>query len=355
MRRVIDEQLGVDWLDVNADHDVPLAPHTTLELGGPAARFASVTDVDSLVHLLALAEEREVPVAILGGGSNLVVSDAGFDGLVIAMRMRGVTTTRQDDVVLVEAAAGEPWDELVDRATSAGLAGLECLSGIPGLVGATPIQNVGAYGQEVADTIASVRVFDRVEKRVVELTPAQCEFAYRDSMFKRDPDRYVVLSVVFALVPDGPATVCYAELERALEGSPRDVRTVRETVIALRRAKSMVVDPADPNHRSAGSFFTNPIVDASLADALSAQHESMPRWPQPDGRVKLAAGWLIERAGITKGMRRGNVGISTKHALALVHHGGGTTAELLALASEVQDAVRARFGVELHREPVLWR
>ncbi|UJR82403.1 UDP-N-acetylmuramate dehydrogenase [Sandaracinus amylolyticus] len=334
---------------------VPLAPYTTLELGGPAACFASAHDVASLTRLLAHAEEREMPVVILGGGSNLVVADTGFDGLVIAMRMRGVTTTRQGDVVLVEAAAGEPWDELVDRTTLEGLAGLECLSGIPGLVGATPIQNVGAYGQEVADTIASVRVLDRVEKRVVELTPAQCEFGYRDSMFKRDPERYVVLSVVFALVPDGAATVRYAELARALEGRPRDVRTVRETVIALRRAKSMVIDPVDPNRRSAGSFFTNPIVDASIADALSAQHENMPRWPQPDGRVKLAAGWLIERAGITKGLRRGHVGISTKHALALVHHGGGTTTELLALASEVQDAVRARFGVELHREPVLWR
>lgn len=351
MRRVNDEQLDVDLLQ----RDVLLAPHTTLELGGRAAYFGSATDVADIQLLLDLADEQRMPVAILGGGSNLVVSDAGFPGVVIAMRMRGVSITRQDDVVLVEAAAGEPWDELVDRTTLERLAGLECLSGIPGLVGATPIQNVGAYGQEVADTIASVRVLDRRTRTVVELTPAQCEFAYRDSMFKRDPDRYVVLSVVFALTPDGAPTVRYAELERALEGKSRDVRTVRETVIALRRAKSMVIDPADPNRRSAGSFFTNPIVDAALADALSARHEGMPRWPQPDGRVKLAAGWLIERAGITKGMRRGNVGVSTKHALALVHHGGGTSAELLAFSEEIRDAVRVRFGVELQREPVLWK
>ena len=333
---------------------VPLAPYTTLELGGPATYFARAAAGAGRARRRARAAPPAIPVAILGGGSNLVVSDAGFDGLVIAMRMRGVTITRAGDLALVEAAAGEPWDELVELTTREGLAGLECLSGIPGLVGATPIQNVGAYGQEVADTLASVRAFDRSEKRVVELTPAQCELAYRDSMFKRDPDRYVVLAVTFALRPGGAPTVRYAELARALEGRPLDLGTVRETVLALRRAKSMVLDAGDPNRRSAGSFFTNPVVAAALADALAAEHAGMPRWPLPDGRVKLAAGWLIERAGISKGMRRGHVGVSTRHALALVHHGGGTTAELLALEEEVRTAVRVRFGLELQREPVLW-
>lgn len=347
-------EIGVDSIDLLAGPDVPLAPLTTLGLGGPARYLARVEDEKHLPDLLESAARRGERVAILGGGSNLVVSDAGFEGLVLAMRTRGVSTIRRDERVLVTAAAGEPWDELVARTVLDQLAGLECLSGIPGLVGATPIQNVGAYGQEVADTIASVRALDRLTLEVVELSPADCAFAYRDSMLKRDPDRYVVLSVTFALTPGGAPTVRYGELEKALAGKPRDVATVRESVLALRRAKSMVIDPDDPNHRSAGSFFTNPIVDAEVADALSAQQPAMPRWALADGRVKLAAGWLIEQSGIHKGLRSGGVGISTKHALALVHHGGATTAELLALAEHVRESVRARFGVTLEREPVLW-
>lgn len=335
---------------------VPLAPSTTFELGGKAAFYLEAADARAIERALRWAEDRGIRVAILGGGSNLIVDDRGFDGLVLAIRNRGVWMRRAGDLVLVNAAAGEPWDELVARTVADGLAGLECLSGIPGRVGATPIQNVGAYGQEVADTICAVRALDRKRGWPTVIPASRCGFRYRDSRFKsEEPERYVVLSVTFALRPGGAPTVRYAELERALEGKPRDVRTVRETVIALRRAKSMVLDPDDPNRRSAGSFFTNPIVDAALADALSARHEGMPRWPQPDGRVKLAAGWLIERAGITKGMRRGNVGVSTKHALALVHHGGGTSAELLAFSEEIRDAVRVRFGVELQREPVLWK
>lgn len=331
-----------------------LAPYTSLGLGGPARSFVLATREDEIGELLTSARERDLRVAILGGGSNLVVSDEGWPGLVIAIRTRGIKTTRDGDRVLVEAAAGEPWDALVERTVQSDLAGLECLSGIPGLVGATPIQNVGAYGQEVSETIVSVRALERRTLEVVTLSAADCAFAYRDSALKRDAERFVVLSVTFALRPGGAPSVRYAELERALADGPRDLCTVRETVIALRRHKSMVIDPGDPNRRSAGSFFTNPIVDVAIADALSAAHDGMPRWAQPDGRIKLAAGWLIERAGIAKGLRRGAVGISTKHALALVHHGGGTTRELLALADEVRAAVRAKFGVELEREPVLW-
>lgn len=334
----------------NVREHEPLAAYTTLELGGPARAFVEAEDDHAIRALIA----RGGPIAILGGGSNLVVSDAGFDGLVIAIRTRGVTLERAGEQVHVTAAAGEPWDALVERTVHEGLAGLECLSGIPGLVGATPIQNVGAYGQEVSETIASVRALDRRTLEVVDLAPADCAFGYRDSSLKRDPDRHVVLAVTFALAPGGAPAVKYAELERALVDRPRDLQTVRDTVIALRRTKSMVLDPSDPNRRSAGSFFTNPIVDRATADALHATHSTMPRWAQPDGRVKLAAGWLIEQSGITKGLRLGNVGISSKHALALVHHGGGTTAELLALAEHVRGAVRTRFGVTLEREPVLW-
>ncbi len=331
---------------------VALAPRTSLELGGPARFFVEARDDATVVEALRWAKARGVDARVLGGGSNLVVADAGVDGLVVEMAQRGVHI----DGGRVRAAAGEPWDALVARTVAAGLAGLECLSGIPGRVGATPIQNVGAYGQEVAETIEFVRVLDRdtLEERV--LAPADCAFGYRDSAFKRSPDRVVVLEVTFALRPGGAPALRYAELERAFEGEPTPtLAEVRERVIELRRRKSMVIDAADPNRRSAGSFFTNPIVEAAVADAVVATSAlQVPRWPTEDGRVKLAAGWLIEQAGMQKGRRRGAVGISTAHALALVHHGGGTTAALLALADEVRDSVRARFGVTLEREPVLW-
>ncbi|MCA9608475.1 MAG: UDP-N-acetylmuramate dehydrogenase [Myxococcales bacterium] len=331
---------------------VPLAPRTSLELGGAARYYVEARDDATVVEALRWAKARGVAARILGGGSNLVVADSGVEGLVVEMAQRGLHI----DGGRVRAAAGEPWDAFVARTVAEGLAGLECLSGIPGRVGATPIQNVGAYGQDVAETIEAVRVLDRdtLEERV--LGPDDCAFGYRDSAFKRSPERAVVLEVTFALRPGGSPALRYAELERAFENDATpSLARVRDTVVALRRKKSMVIDPADPNSRSAGSFFTNPIVDASVADAISAASDvPVPRWPTDDGRVKLAAGWLIEQAGMHKGLDRGPVGISTVHALALVHRGGGTTTALLALADEVREAVRARFGVTLEREPVLW-
>jgi UDP-N-acetylmuramate dehydrogenase len=336
---------------------VPLAPLTTFELGGPARHFVDVASEPELVAAIAWADERALPLFVIGGGSNLVVSDAGYAGLVVRSTERGV---RIRDGVLT-AKAAEPWDELVALAVRENLAGLECLSGIPGSTGATPIQNVGAYGQEVSETIAEVRVFDRVERRVRTLTPAECGFSYRDSALKRDPDRFVVLEVSFTLVPNGRPTVRYPELVRAI-GDRTSLAEVRDVVIALRRAKSMVIDAADPNRRSAGSFFTNPIVPDAEADRVVAEAvrsglvpsaRDVPRYAGGEGKSKLAAGWLIERAGFAKGLRRGAVGISSKHALALVHHGGGTTAELLSLAREIRDGVHARFGVTLTPEPTL--
>jgi UDP-N-acetylmuramate dehydrogenase len=276
---------------------------------------------------------------------------------------RGLTFSAAGDVVLLEAAAGEPWDDVVAQAVDRGLGGLECLSGIPGLAGATPIQNVGAYGQEVAETVSAVRVLDRTSGAVSTLPATACAFSYRDSAFKRTPDRYVVLGVTFALQPAGPPSLKYAELRRALASVSRpSLAEVRAAVLALRRGKSMVLDPADPNCRSVGSFFTNPIVapsqaarliERALAGGVVATAEEVPRWPAPGGAVKLAAGWLIERAGLARGLRRGPVGLSSRHALALVHHGGGTTADLLALAREIQDTVEGRFGVRLAPEPTL--
>ncbi len=348
--------------------DVPLDTRTTLGLGGRAAQLVSVRAESELVAALMSAADQKLPVFVLGGGSNLIVPDDGYDGLVLSMEMRGIATlpaenARGERTMRVTAAAGEPWDELVAFTVQNGWQGLECLSGIPGLVGATPVQNVGAYGQDVSETICAVGVVDRATKQTLTLTPEECQFAYRDSALKRDPERYVVTWVCFELRPNAPPALKYAELQKALADKPSPTLTeVRDTVIALRRKKSMVIDAFDPNRRSAGSFFTNPIVSSEIADdvvrraidrGVAKSATDVPRWPEKDGRVKLAAGWLIERAGIEKGLRRGNVGISTAHALALVHHGGGTTKELLELADHVRSAVRDAFGVELEREPVL--
>ena len=342
----------------------PLAPLTTLELGGPARHLCTVADEASALEALRWAAARNLPVFVLGGGSNVVVADAGFPGLVIRIGLRGVGFEGTGDRVHARVAAGEPWDGVVAEAVQRGLAGLECLSGIPGLAGATPIQNVGAYGQDVAETIVSVRAVDRRTLDVVEVPAAACGFGYRDSAFKHEPDRWLVLGVIFALRADGVPRVRYPELANALaahSGTPT-LAGVRDTVIALRGAKSMVIDPADPNRRSVGSFFMNPVVTAAeadrlvaqlLADGIVADAAAVPRFPAGAGEVKLSAAWLIERAGLAKGLRAGAVGISSRHTLALVHHGGGKTNDLLALADHVRDTVERRFGVRLQREPVL--
>ena len=350
---------------MNVRDDVPLAPLTTLELGGNARHLVEAADDAAIAEALRWADARGLPVLILGGGSNVVVADRGWDGLCVRIATRG---RRFDDAggggaVTLTAAAGEPWDDVVADTVARDLAGLECLSGIPGLVGATPIQNVGAYGQEVADTIRSVTVLERRTGRVLELPPAACSFGYRDSAFKHDPDFFVVLAVTFALRRAGAPTLRYHELAEALAGGAAPTLAgTRAAVLALRRKKSMLIVDGDPNRRSVGSFFTNPVVAAAAAEtaaqravALGAirSPDEMPRWPASGGAVKLSAGWLIERAGVPKGLRRGPVGISTAHALALVHHGGGSTAALLQLAQEVSDAVHARFGMTLVPEPTM--
>jgi len=343
---------------------VPLGPLTTLGVGGPADEFVEVLTERDAIDAVREADTAGTPALVLGGGSNLLVADRGFAGRALRMAARGVTRTRDGERVAVTAQAGEPWDELVAACVAEGLAGVECLSGIPGLVGATPIQNVGAYGQEVADTVTAVRAWDRVAREVVTLPAARCGFAYRDSAFKSGaPGRHVVLAVTFALTPGGVASVRYGELSRALAGDAAPtLGRVREAVVALRRAKSMVLDPGDPESRSAGSFFTNPIVTAALADRVEAdaratgalrEGEAMPRFAAGDGRVKLAAGWLIERAGVGRGEAMGRAAVSKAHALALVARDGCTAAEVVALARSVRGRVRARWGVTLAPEPVL--
>ena len=340
---------------------VPLGPLTTLGVGGEARFVVDGEDEPTIVEALRWARTEGVPTRVLGGGSNVVVPDEGFDGLVLRVLTRGTLFTRFASEVTLEARAGEPWDALVMESVRRECQGLECLSGIPGLVGATPIQNVGAYGQEVADTISAVRVLDRSTLEVETLRAAACRFAYRDSYFKSEaPERYLVLGVTFRLHPAAAPSVRYAELERGLEAlgvapGSATLAQVRETVLALRRGKSMLLDPHDENGRSCGSFFVNPVVWQEQARAIEmtlGEGAKMPRYPQPDGRVKLAAGWLIEQAGFAKGTLRGRVGLSSKHALAIVCHDGATAADVLALAGEIQGAVKARFGVTLEREPV---
>jgi len=329
-------------------------------VGGPARFFVEVQDEAAVLAALEWARGRGVPLYVLGGGSNLVVGDEGIEALVVKIALRGIDTHEADGAVELTAAAGEPWDVLVARTVERGWAGLESLSGIPGLVGATPMQNVGAYGQEVSETVTVVRALDTSTGSIVSFKNRECRFTYRDSLFRSgEPGRYVVLSVSYRLRPNGRAAVRYADVEKDL--AARGVATpsladVRASVIAIRRSKSMVLDSQDENRRSCGSFFTNPIIpSAELAAVKSrAGDPSMPRWPLPGGQVKLSAAWLIERAGYARGHADGPVGLSTRHALAIVAHDGARACDVVAFARRVQAAVAERFGVRLTPEPVFW-
>jgi len=321
---------------------VKLAEYTTLGLGGPAGTFITAVTDDQVIEAVQAAADE--PLLILGGGSNLVVADEGFPGTVVHVATRGIDIGSDGGTVTV--AAGQPWDSVVARTIEAGLSGIECLSGIPGLAGATPIQNVGAYGQEVADTIIAVRGYDRDKQRAFFFHNEQCCFSYRHSVFK-ESDRYVVLAVTFGL-SRAQAPIRYAELA-ARAGAAAGPADIRAAVLALRRGKGMVTDPADPDSASAGSFFTNPVVSQGEVP------DGAPSFPAADGRAKVPAAWLIERAGFGKGYPGPDapVRISAKHTLALVNPGHGSTAQLLALAREIRAGVQSAFGIELRPEPVL--
>jgi UDP-N-acetylmuramate dehydrogenase len=358
-----------------------LAEYTTLRLGGPARRFSMAASEAELVAAVAAADRDGEPLLVLGGGSNLVVADEGFPGLVVRAASAGLAFARVGTRAEMTAAAGQDWDEAVRLCLAEGLSGIECLSGIPGSAGATPIQNVSAYGQEVAETITSVRAYDRVTGLLVRLETADLEFGYRTSMFKRQAaagdgagtaggrggatGRFIVLDVTFALAASPlSAPVRYAELARLLgvaEGNRVPLADARAAVLELRRGKGMVLDPADPDTRSAGSFFTNPVVSATQFGELSprlAGPGGIPHWPAADGAVKLSAAWLIEHAGFGRGFRLADdpdgARISTKHALALTNPGArASTADLIRLATAIRDGVRAAFGVDLAAEPTL--
>lgn len=337
--------------------DVGLAPLTTLGIGGPARWFTRASSVDDVAAAHQWAGAHGVELFVLGGGSNVVIADKGFNGLVVQIDVRGVEFTRDGDATVVRVGAGEVWDPLVAAVVGRGLAGLECLSGIPGSVGGTPVQNVGAYGQEVSETIARVTAFDRRLRQLVTMATADCRFAYRMSRFKReDAGRFVVCDVAFRLRP-GHATTTYLDVRRHFEHhgivSPT-VADVRSAVLQIRRQKGMVIEPGDPDTRSVGSFFMNPVVPTDVHRRLAAQFPDghPPGFTLAGGSVKIPAAWLIEHAGFVKGFGSGRAGLSTKHPLAIVNRGGATARDVLALAVQIKRGVMDRFAIRLQPEPV---
>jgi UDP-N-acetylmuramate dehydrogenase len=351
-----------------------LAPKTTLRMGGPARYFVEVKDEPTVIEAYQWAREQKLRFFILGGGSNIVVADDGFHGLVVHISIQGRERVSGSEMNSTErtyrVGAGVDWDQFVDFCVGQNLAGVECLSGIPGLVGGTPIQNVGAYGQEVSSVIRSVRVYDRLEERITELDNAQCRFSYRKSVFNTtERGRYIVLSVSYTLQSGGAPTLRYADLERYFRSAAMkpSLRDVREAVRSIRRRKAMLWVPNDPDCHSVGSFFKNPVVEMSFFQQLQKLYPGVdiPHYPAPSSSlregapqdaVKLAAAWLIEQAGFSKGypsetQRKSPVGISSKHTLALINRGGGTAREILDLMGEIQSKVQEKFNVRLETEP----
>jgi len=356
---------------MNIEENKPLAPFTTFGIGGPARWFVEAHCEDDVAEAAAWAGARKLPLFVLGGGSNLLISDAGFDGLVLHIALKGIATHEPAaDKRLYQVAAGEDWSRFVERTTDDNCAGLECLAGIPGTVGGTPVQNVGAYGQEVASVIECVRVFDLEMRVFEELSASDCGFAYRRSRFNSiDRDRFIVTRVDYRLTPGGAPTVRYSDLQRAFAadleaGRIPTLSAVANEVRRIRQTKGMLLVEGDPDCRSAGSFFKNPIVPEALADAIAAASPlPLPRFPagtdqagtgQNSGAlVKLPAAWLIEQAGFHKGDALGPAAVSTRHTLALTNRGNATAAEILALAGQIRSSVQTRFGIELEMEPVM--
>jgi len=344
--------------------NIPLAPYTTLQVGGSARYFAEPADEDEIVEALRWARTRSLPLFVLGGGSNLLVSDAGFDGLVLHMTLAGIEArdvnnampdAMRDGMRIYSAGAGVNWDDFVARAVADNCAGVECLSGIPGSVGGTPVQNVGAYGQDVSETITRVCAIDAIAFERVEFDREACGFRYRQSRFNgADLGRYILTRVDYALQPDGRPKIAYAELKRYFDAASPTLAQTRDAVLRIRMTKGMVLDENDADSRSAGSFFRNPVVSLAEYERIAADSPvPVPHFEAGAGQVKLAAAWLIEQAGIGKGFALGAAAISSKHTLALINLGGATAADVLRLKELVQQRVRQRFAVELQPEPVM--
>jgi len=323
-----------------------LADLTTLKIGGKARLFARAESESEVVEAFNLSNENGIELFVLGGGSNVLIADEGFDGLVLQIGLRGIETKEN----IVTAQAGEDWDEFVAFCVEKNLAGVECLSGIPGFVGAVPVQNVGAYGQEVSETISKVRVFDRKSKEILELNNSDCKFSYRSSLFNTtEKDRFIVLAVTFNLIENGKPKIAYKDLKDIFEGKRPNLSRTREAILQIRRAKSMVIDKNDINTNSAGSFFKNPIVERTK---LAELPENIPTFNFDETNVKIPAAWLIENAGFEKGYTKNRVGLSANHTLALINRGGATAAEILSLKAEIKSKVKEKFGIELVPEPV---
>jgi UDP-N-acetylmuramate dehydrogenase len=343
--------------------NIPLAPLTTIKIGGSAKYFVEAKTVGEVEEAVGFAQSHDVPLFVLGGGSNLLVADSGWPGFVLKISLPGIeqrTAHDEDGKVLFDVGAGEPWDKFVSRAVMARCAGVECLSGIPGSVGGTPVQNVGAYGQEVSDTIVLVQVLDLKDNQVRELCREACDFAYRSSIFNTtERGRFIVLRVTYALTPDGKPRIAYADLKRHFEGRETlpDLAETREAVRHIRALKGMLLITGDPDCQSAGSFFKNPVLSEDQHEDLrrraAARGLTVPTYPALETRKKVSAAWLVERSGFAKGFGFGRAGISSKHALAIVNRGGATAADVLALKEQIQHRVEEIWGVRLEPEPVM--
>jgi UDP-N-acetylmuramate dehydrogenase len=346
---------------MHLEENKPLAPFTTLGIGGPARWYLRATGEEEIIEAVEWAEQHHLPLFVLGGGSNLLVSDAGFPGLVLHLALRGITAIDDGAYRIYRAAAGEDWDTFVQRAVDDNCAGIECLAGIPGTIGGTPVQNVGAYGQEVASSITRVRALDLRSQGFVDLTTEDCNFNYRRSRFNStDRGRFIVTRVDYRLTPGGAPTLRYADLQRAFSsGASPTLAQVAAEVRRIRQSKGMLLVDGDPDCHSAGSFFKNPIIPAAQFEQLaSISGKQPPHFPadletSSAALIKIPAAWLIEQAGIAKGYTLGAAAVSSRHTLALINRGGATAAEILALADRITTAVQDRFSILLEREPVL--
>jgi UDP-N-acetylmuramate dehydrogenase len=344
--------------------NVPLAPYTTLDVGGPARFFIKARMEEQIPEALEFARARSCPVFILGGGSNIVVSDSGFSGLVLKIEILGIQFPGSDSDATISAGAGVEWDAFVQHCVNRNLAGIECLSGIPGTVGGAPIQNIGAYGEEAGEVISAVKVLDRNTGDTTEFANTDCHFAYRSSIFNTtQSDRYVLLRVDFALRSDGIARLHYRDLQLHFSGDtkPPDIRQIRDAILQIRKSKAMIICQDDPDSKSVGSFFRNPVLGLIAIEKMESElrargffrsNEKVPRFDMPDGKVKIPAAWLIEHAGFNKGYEYGCAAISGKHALAIINRGGAKAQDILDLMHRIQDRVNEAFHVFLKPEPV---